>query len=152
MITKNKNWKAIGNDLEEKLTEVFGKKMPKLPENFKKIIVKIIPYLMVVLLILWIPVILALIGIIITATPLVLLSGAKGFSYLVSIVCGLIMMGLQIKAIPGLFKRQIKAWRLLFYISLINVIATLLKLNIWGLIVETIISWYFLFQIKNHYK
>ena len=152
MITKNKNWKTITDNLEEKLTEVFGKKMPKLPEKFKGVIVKIIPYLMVVLLILWIPVILALIGIIITATPLVLLSGAKGFSYLVSIVCGLIMMGLQIKAIPGLFKRQIKAWRLLFYISLINVIATLLKLNIWGLIVETIISWYFLFQIKNHYK
>ena len=152
MITKNKKWKTIIDNLEEKLTEIFGKKMPELPEKFKTVMVKIIPYLMVVLLILWIPVILALIGIIITATPFALLGGAKGFGYIVSIICGLVMIGLQIEAIPGLFKKQIKAWRLLFYISLVNVIATLLKLNIWGLIVETVISWYFLFQIKNHYK
>ena len=62
------------------------------------------------------------------------------------------MMGLQVMAIPGLFKRKIKSWRLLFYISLISALLSLVKFDLGGLIVGTGISWYILFQIKSYYK
>lgn len=139
-------------DFEKKLDEIFSKKFPKLPEKLKEVIVKYGPYVSVILLILWIPIILALIGIAITATPFALLGGDKGLGYVISVVFGLVMMALQIKAIPGLFKRQIKSWRLLFYISLISALSNLIQFNAWNLIVGTIISWYFLFQIKSYYK
>ena len=151
MTTKNKNWKMILINFEERLTEVFGKKLPELPEKFKRIIVNYIPYLMVILLILWIPIVLALVGIIITVTSFSIFTGTNGI-YIISIICGLIMMVLQLKAIFGLFKKQIKSWRLLFYISLVNVIYCLLRQDFGGLIIGTGLFWYFLFQIKNQYK
>ena len=152
MTIKNKKKEKFLIDFEKKLEVIFTKKFPELPKKVKEVIVKYGPYLAVVLLILSIPIILGLVGLIMVTTPLVLLNGDKGFSYIISILFGLVMMILQIMAISGLFKRQIKAWRLLFYISLISAISNLLRMEIVGLIVGTGLSWYILFQIKNYYK
>lgn len=152
MTIKNKKRKMILVDLEKKLSELFINKFPSLPEKIKKIIVDYGPYLAVILLILSVPVILAFMGIMITTTSLIFLGGVKGCFYIVSVLLGIVMIILQIIAIPGLFKRKIKSWRLLFYISLISVLLSLLKCDLGGLIIGTGISWYVLFQIKSYYK
>jgi len=149
---KNKKWKMILVDLEKKLSELFVKKLPELPKKIKEIIVKGGPYLVLILLVFSIPVILAFMGVAITMTSLVILGGAKGCFYIVSVLLGMIMIILQIMAIPGLFKRKIQSWRLLFYISLISVFLNLLEFDWWSLVVEAGISWYILFQIKSYYK
>lgn len=138
-------------ELEKKLNKIFTKKFPVLPKNVKGIIVKYGPYLAVVMLILSIPTVLALIGVIITATSFTF-GGTRGVSYVVSILLGLVMMILEAMAIPGLFKRQIKAWELLFYVSLVSAVSDLLNLDIVSLIIGTGLSWYILFQIKSYYK
>ena len=152
MTIKNKKWKSVLVDLEKKLSELFIKKFPSLPEKIKEIIVKCGPYLAIILLVLSVPVILAFMGVVITMTSLVILGGAKGCFYVVSVLLGVIMVILQIVAIPGLFKRKIQSWRLLFYISLMSALLSLLKFDLGGLIIETGISWYILFQIKSYYK
>lgn len=147
-----KEKKFFFDDLEKKLSELFVKKLPGLPKKIKEVIVKYGPYLVVILLVLSVPVILAFMGVVITMTSLVILGGAKGYFYVFSVLLGVIMVILQIMAIPGLFKRKIQSWRLLFYISLMVAFLNLLKFD-WGdLIIGSGISWYILFQIKSYYK
>ena len=138
--------------LEKELDKIFIKKLPELPKKIKEIIVKYGPYLAVILLILSVPVILAFMGLMITTTSLMFLGGARGCFYIISVLLGVVMIILQIIAIPGLFKRKIKSWRLLFYISLISALLSLLKFDLGGLIIGAGISWYILFQIKSYYK
>ena len=140
-------------ELENKLAEVFTKKLPALPEGIKEAIVKYGPYFTVIMIILTIPAILAIIGIGVAATPFAFLGGVRGgIGYIISIVFGLAMLVLQIIAIKGLFARQMKAWKLLFYISLISAVSNLLRFDLGGLIIGTGISWYILFQIRSYYK
>jgi len=138
--------------LEKELEKIFVKKLPELPKKLKEIIVKYGPYLAVILLVLSVPVILAFTGLVITTTSLVFLGGPRGCFYIFSVLLGMVMIILQIMAIPGLFKRKIKSWRLLFYISLISALLSLLKFDLGGLIIGAGISWYILFQIKSYYK
>jgi hypothetical protein len=138
--------------LEKELDKIFVKKLPALPKKLKEVIVKYGPYLAVILLVLSIPVILAFMGLLITTKSLIFLGGARGCFYIISVLLGIVMIILQIMAIPGLFKRKIKSWRLLFYISLISALLSLLKFDLGGLIIGAGISWYILFQIKSYYK
>lgn len=153
MTKQKKDWKTIVVDLETKLVEVFGKKLPAMPGKAKEIIVKVGPYLVVMMLVFAIPAMLALIGVGIAATPLAFVGGIRGgLGYLVTMIFGLIMIVMEVMAVPGLFKRQMKAWKLMFYISLINAVSALLSFNLSGLIIGTGISWYVLFQIRSYYK
>lgn len=153
MTTQKKDWKTMLVELEDKLNEFFTKKLPAFPDAAKEIIVKFGPYITVVMLILAIPAILALLGLGIAASPLAMMGGFRGgLGYIVSLIFGLVMIVMEIMAVPGLFKRQMKAWKLLFYISLINAVSALLSFNLGSLIIGTGISWYVLFQIRSYYK
>jgi len=55
-------------------------------------------------------------------------------------------------ALPGLFKRKLSAWRLMYYSSLVGVLQALLAVNLGGLIIGATLSFYCLFQIKPLYK
>lgn len=138
--------------LEKELEKIFVKKLPALPKKLKEFIVNYGPWLAVILLVLSVPVILAFMGLLITTTSLMFLGGFRGCFYIISVLMGMVMIVLQIMAIPGLFKKKIKAWRLLFYISVISALLSLIKFDLGGLIIGAGISWYVLFQIKSYYK
>jgi hypothetical protein len=55
-------------------------------------------------------------------------------------------------AIPGLFARKATGWRFMYWAQLVGVVSNLASLNIMGAIIGAIIGFYFLFQIKSHYK
>jgi len=153
MTELKKDWKSMLAELENKLAEVFTKKLPALPENFKETIVKYGPYLALIGIIFSLSALLPLFGIGAAIAPLAVLSGVNnGFSFIFPLIIGIAMIILEAIAIPGLFKRQMKAWKLMFYISLIGGISSLLELDLGGLIIGLGISWYILFQIKNYYK
>ena len=153
MTELKKDWKSMLVELENKLAEFFTKKIPTLPENIKEGIVKYGPYLAVVGIILSLSSLLTLFGVGAMVAPLAILSGIKGgISYIFPLIFGLLMIVLEAIAIPGLFKRQIKAWKLMFYVSLISAISSLSTLDLPGLIVGVGISWYILFQIRSYYK
>ncbi|MDD4938510.1 MAG: chromate transporter [Candidatus Shapirobacteria bacterium] len=151
--TEKRDWKNILVDLEKKLNIYFGEKAPQLPKSIKDFIVKIGPYLALIGIILSLPAIVASIGIGAMMAPWAL-SGKLGsgvhFSFWT--LFSLVVVVLEIMAIPGLFKRNKNAWNLLFYASLVGVISGLLSFNLGNLIIGTIISWYVLFQIRSYYK
>ena len=153
MTTNNKNWKTMLVQLENKLAEFFIKKLPALPEKVKEIIVKYGPYVITLMLVYSILATLAVVGISMAATPFLFLNGLKGgFILLIIALLGILIVVLEIMAIKGLFTRQMKSWKLLFYISLIQALCTLLRLDLGGLIIGTGISWYILFQVRSYYK
>jgi hypothetical protein len=151
--TEKKDWKTMLIDLEKKLEKFFNGKFPSLPEKAKEVIVKFGPYLMIVTLLITIPATLALIGFGAVATPFALVGNFQNEAGLIlSIVFGIIIIVLQILALPALFNRRMKGWKILFYASLINVVFNLLSLNLINLIINAGISWYILFQVKSYYK
>lgn len=143
---------GIKNTLELYLV----KKAPfTLPAGLKEFIVRFGPWIDLILLILFVPALLAVIGISAMVMPFAYQSTfgyGYGLGYYIQIILGGITFILQIVALPGLFKRSIGSWNLVFYSVLVSAVADLLRGNIVGLIIGTLISLYVLFQIKSYYK
>lgn len=142
--------------LDETLDLYFGKKAPALPTNVKEIIVKVAPWLAVVLVILFLlglPALLAVFGIGAMFAPVGMMGGVNyGATYIISLVLMIVTVVLEALAIPGLFKRTKAGWNFLFYSTLVGIISNVLSLNISGIILGVLIPLYFLYQVKSYYK
>jgi len=153
MSTGHSDLKSGFSQLEATLQEYFGKKAPALPSAWKEIIVKFSPYVMLIILVISLPALLALLGVGSMLLPFSYVGGlGAGYQYTLSLVSSVITIVLSALAIPGLFKRQIGAWRLLFYSTLLQMVINLVTLNLGGFIIGGAISLYILFQVKELYK
>jgi hypothetical protein len=140
-------------ELELLLNEYFGKKAPQLPPGVKEAIVKYGPWITLVLLILSLPLILGLLGLSAFLSPFAMMGGVNaGFGYILSMIFLVISLVVEAMAIPLLFKREKKGWNLMFYSTLLNAVYNLISLNIGGLIIGCLISFYVLFQVREYYK
>lgn len=147
---------SITDSLKMLETEIeklaMHKSVPGLPENIKELIVNLSPWFAVISMLMLAPLILAAFGISAIALPFSYLGGLNmGFGYTLSLVFSFGMIILELMAIPGLFKRKESAWRLMFYSTLLSLIQQLFRLNVVGLIISGLISFYFLFQVKSKY-
>lgn len=141
--------KTLESELEK---VVLSKSIPGLPDNVKEIIVKLSPWFAVISMIMLAPLIFAAFGISAIALPFSYLGGMRmGFGYTISLVFSFGLIVLEAMAIPGLFKRQLSAWRLMFYATLLSLVQQLLSFNLGGLVIGAVISFYFLFQVKSKY-
>ena len=139
--------------LETALNIYFGEKAPSLPANWKEFIVKIAPWITLVILLLSLPAVLALLGIGALLTPVSYMGGPTfGMTYTISLVFLAITIILEALALPGLFKKTRQGWNFVFYSTLVSIIGNIIYFNIGGIILGTIIPLYFLFQIRSYYK
>jgi hypothetical protein len=139
--------------LEELLELYLIKKAPALPPDIKEAIVKFGPWVDLILIIMTFPVVLALFGIGAVLAPFSFAWGVStGFSYTISMILSIIMLVLQAIALPGLFKRSLKSWYLVFYSVLVYAVKSALTFSLSGLIIGVPLSLYILFQIKEHYS
>jgi hypothetical protein len=148
------------NSLDSFFERIFVVKAPfQLPESVKEWIVKYSPWITVVALILMAPAILAAIGLGAAFSGLILFGGlASGGMYYISMIVGILEIVLLLIALPGLFKRKLSAWKLVYYSSLLStlvgVVTDLVYVEIGSLIVTLIcgaISLYIIFQVKSKY-
>ncbi|MBP9670535.1 hypothetical protein KBD75_04000 [Candidatus Woesebacteria bacterium] len=131
----------------------LSKSLPGLPDSAKELLVKVAPWLAVISMIVLFPVILAAFGLSAVALPFSYLGGLHmGFSYTIGLIFSFGMIILELMAIPGLFKRQERAWRLMFYSTLLSLTQQLLSFNLGGLLIGGAISFYLLFQVKSKYS
>ena len=126
------------------------KKAPfQLPAEVKEFLVKFGPWIALVMLLLSLPGLLVMLGI---GTAFMPFGGALytvGFTYLtIVLLAQLLLLAL---ALPGLFKRKMSAWRLIFYSELISIVFSLLSGSILGAIIGGVIGLYILFQIRPLY-
>lgn len=153
MVIKSVDFRGYLAKLESTLDLYLVKKAPALPEGWKELIVKIAPWLVAIGLVFGVLGALALFGIGSALMPLALVGGGSvSVMFLVSSVFLVVSLVLELLALPGLFKKQAKSWRLLYYASLVGALHNLVTFNLGGLIIGTLLGLYILFQIKSHYK
>lgn len=142
------------NQLEAFLDEYMVKKAPfQIPMNGKELIVKISPYLVIISALVLVPVILAALGLSAVLAPVAALGGhVWGLGMILSLVISIATVGLELMAVPGLFKRTKGAWRLVFYATIASLVGSLVSFNIIGGLISAVIGWYILFQVKDMYK
>lgn len=141
--------------LESVLEEYLVKKAPfQIPDNGKEAIVKFLPWIIVVLMVLALPAIFALIGLSAFLTPFAMMGGgvAYGITNIIFGVLTLVAVVLEAVAIPGLFAKQEKGWRFLFYSNLVSVLAGVFGGSPISAIIFSVLSFYILFQIKEKYR
>jgi len=149
--------KNIVGQLETMLDEYMVTKAPfALPLGLKEFVATISPYLIIVFAIMALPFILFALGVSTALAPLGMISGygySWGFGGIVTLAVAVAVLVMEVMAVPGLFKRTKASWRLLFYVSIISLIGNILSMNgIVGGIINAIIGWYILFQMKDMYK
>ncbi len=150
MKKQNTNLKELLTDLEEKLEEIFVDKIPyQIPNNIKELIVNYGPYLLVFSLFFQF---LNILNVGYFTSYFGLMGVKMGLVYQVERLFLLITLIIEAVALPGLFKKKLSSWRLLFYSSLVMVVRGVVVFDIFGLVISTLLSWYLLFQIKEYYK
>ena len=111
------------------------KSLPALPDNIKELIVKLSPWFATISMIMLLPLVLVALGISAVALPFSYLGGLHtGFSSTLGLVFAFGMIVLELMALPGLFKRQEKAWRLMFYSTLLSLVQQLVSFNLGGVV------------------
>src|ERR1700722_8982213 len=112
----------------------FNKKAPfHLPANVKEWIVKYSPWIDLVLLLLTVSGALAILRYLLYA-----LQYGGRFGNIVDVIEWVFILAafiLEACAVPGLFKRSMKSWRLLYYGALLTAVGSLLSYNILNFIV-----------------
>lgn len=126
----------------------FGQKAPALPVKGKEIIVKIAPWLSLVMVVLAAPVVLALVGFGGYVGRYATYGVHDGSWYWIFAAATII---LNILALPGLFKPSKSGWMFSFYAVLVGGVQNILMMNIGGLVIGLAIGFYILFQIKPYY-
>ncbi|MEI7890456.1 MAG: hypothetical protein WCI36_00655 [bacterium] len=140
------------------LDEYMVKKAPfAIPQGGKDFIATVSPYLIIIFAIMALPLIFLALGISAVFAPFAMMGAGLGyvwgFSGVISLVVAVVSIVLEAMAVPGLFKREKAAWRLLFYVSLISFAGNVIAMHgIVGTIIGAVIGWYILFQIKELYK
>ena len=124
-----------------------------MPPDIKESIVKFGPWVILVLMLMTLHVALTFLGIGAALTPFSFAWGVgRGFSSVISMVLSLIMCILQAIALPGLFKKSLKSWYLVFYSTLVYAVESAFNFSLGGLIIGVPLSLYILFQIKEYYS
>lgn len=147
--------KSLIPQLEDLLDLYLVKKSPlQLPANIKELIVKFGPYITLVLMILALPVILLALGLSAVLLPAVGVAAgvSTGISATLGLVISIASLVLEAIALPGLFKRSKVGWNFVFYAILLSAVSYLIRLDIISLVIGTLVSLYFLFQIRSYYK
>ena len=146
--------KSALSQLEDTLDLYLVKKAPfSLPESAKEVIVKYGPWITLVILVMALPAILFTFGMGAVVAPFAFLGGVRaGVNFGVGMLFSAAVLVIEALAIPGLFKRKMSAWRLMFYGSLLSAVEALISFNLGGLVIGTGLSLYVLFQIKSYYK
>jgi hypothetical protein len=158
MVEKNLDLKQGLSQLEDTLEVYLVKKAPfSIPENWKELIVQFAPYLTILGIVLSVPEVFAVLGLGALVSPFTAFLGPRyalfySFNYVLSMVALAVVIVLAAMAVPGLFKREEKAWRFLFYASLVNVVSGFFGGDWVGMIIGALLSWYVLFQVKEYYR
>lgn len=129
------------------------KKLPSLPANVRDILVTVTPWVTLVFGALGLLGALTLFGLTTVLAPILVLGGGvrttAGLS--LGIIIWLLANVLMLVAVPGLFKKRLSGWTLLFWSEVVGVVASLLSFDLVG-VVFALVGFYILFQIKHYYK
>jgi hypothetical protein len=152
-MAKSSSRSKAPSDFVGMLDYYLVKKSPvQLPVSVKEFIVKFGPWIDLVVIVLMLPAALAVFGVAtITGLWSAGESPAAGGLYFWGVLM-LVQLGLMVLALPGLFNRQMRGWRLAFYAMVFNFITSMLTFQWVGGVVSLVVTVYVLFQVRSYYK
>jgi hypothetical protein len=141
--------------VDSSLAPFYHKKIPSLPKNISELIVKYGPYLILFGIASYLISLLNLMEIrsfgYRVFSPFI--STARlGFPYFVIFVISALNIIVMIYALPGLFSRKLRSWKLLYFSVLLSLLQVITFRNILAPFISAFISFYFLYQIKSFYR
>lgn len=137
------------NSLEKMLGQVFVDWLPGLPTNIKDWVVKILPWVLIILGALGLVGWLGVLGLL----PLSLKHLTLGQTF-AAVLFHLLVPILQVLTIAGgyfMLQRRRRGWALAFYALLLSFIVNLTWFNLAGIVFNLIFA-YLLFQVKPYYQ
>lgn len=147
--------------LESQFVDLFKKVTIEIPESGKQTLVKIIPWIDLVLLILLLPAVLAIFALGSLIGGLAVATGVStGPIYWLALLFLVVQVGLMAAALPWLFKLRRIGWVLMYYGTLIGIVYNLFDWVrtpaaffglVWGLGVSAVSLW-LIFQVRDHYR
>ncbi|MBI4099716.1 hypothetical protein HY440_01790 [Candidatus Microgenomates bacterium] len=149
-------------DLIGTLEEWFSK-LPALPVSAKDVIVKIAPWLALIFGILGVLAglggVAALLGLGALGMAVVPLGGyGAGTAYMAATATGVVFMlialassVLELLSFPGLKARKMAGWNYAFYSVAVGVIGAIVAFSFFNAVVEAVVGFYLLFQVKSYY-
>lgn len=133
--------------LEKELLPLFTSKAPfQLPTEWKDFIVKVSPYIMLIL----VPLTVLAIGL--TAIASIFTSITTNLRWSLATIIVLAALVCSLLSIKGLFDRKREGWVWSYYAFLLILLSDLLHFHFIDAIITFLISGYFLFQIREYYK
>lgn len=147
----NEDMRSYLSEFEALCQTYFIDKAPVLPDGVKEFLVKVAPYLAIIEVVFGGLGLLTLLGLGSFMSMSYWGLGIYDFRFFVGVIGTVISLILSAMAIQGLFHRKRSAWNLMFYAAIVQALENLLTLNIFGLVIGTVISLYILFQIRSHY-
>ena len=127
-----------------------------MPKGLKEFIVKAAPYLVILGIIVVGLSLLAILPLVLgtssymAVAPMMYNAGATTQLW-IGLIFSAAVLVLNIMALPGLFKRTHKSWDLIFYGQLLGLVHMLLSMSLVGLVINAIIGFYVLFQVRPYY-
>lgn len=138
------------------ILEGYFAKAPVLPINIKEMLVKYVPYFALVFGIIGIIFSISSLGILGITSPLAIVGGAEtvnsyGTSF-VSSLFSIVSSAMMVMAYQSLQAKKLNGWNLMFWSEVVNIIGSIILLNIIGAVISGLIGFYLLYQIKSFYK
>lgn len=147
------DFKTMFGQLESTLNLYFKDKAPAMPDSVKEALVKYGPYITAIMMFFALPIILGLLGLGAMMSPFAYMGGYRyGLGFTFSSLFTVAILVMQGLALPALFKRQKSGWNFMFYVALLQAVENLLRFDLGGLVIGSVISFYILFQIRSYYK
>ncbi|MCE7040874.1 hypothetical protein [Dyadobacter sp. CY312] len=137
--------------LEKELEPIFLEKLPAFPENVKEPIAQYGPYVMLVLAIIGLFGLLTAFGIGTAAIGVGVAAYGGGFNFYIGIAFAALTMVLYLMAFTPLRARKRAGWNLIYYATLLNLVGSILQLNILGALIGAFIGFWILFQVRDKF-
>lgn len=136
-----------------KAVEDWFMKLPPLPPRAREVLVQIAPWISLIFGILGILGSLAAFGFSAVLSPFVAMGGGmhQAGAFLIAAVVGLVGSVLLLASFPGLNKRRLQGWKLLFWSEIAGLVGAILNISPIGVVLSLV--WiYVIFQMKAYYK
>lgn len=140
-----------------KMLDTYYIKLPSLPKGATDFIVSVAPWLALIFGILAILGGVAAFGILSFVSPFAAVSGAGQYA-ITGLIASLVLLVqgvVELLAFSPLKARRQKGWDLLFVSLLLSVVSSIFYLNAFTVISSVfwaLVGYYFLYQVKSHYK
>lgn len=122
----------------------------QIPDGGKELIVKVGPWITLVMLVLMVPLLLVALGLGALLSPFGGVTAGAGFG--ITSIFVVVQIVLLIMALPGMFARKTSGWTLLFYEQLVSFVHALLSGSVISGVVGVILGLYILFQVREKYS